>query len=309
LFSNIQRGNEYISQLSEFIRRNYNICSVAPTPAKRGFYGETWKLEAAENNNYFLKIVYPAAHKSVYECSFPIIQHLCNHGIDFISRIVKTKDGELFSRFDSAVLGVFDWIDGENMETDATKIPEYQMLAKVYTVPYCGVPISREDFSSKHADKFFKQWNALERGQLRSLLNRNRTKLEYRAARLKIFAELCRSDTTGFVITHGDAGGNFLANGDKYFIVDWDKPILAPPERDAWVMCGKDWVRDAFQEALCQNGIKYTLRPERLAYYCYDFFFFYLTAFLDASAQADTVEEYLNGWIKWSFEYADKINI
>jgi len=58
-----------------------------------------------------------------------------------------------------------------------------------------------------------------------------------------------------------------------------------------------------------KNGIIYTLRPERLAYYCYDFFFFYLTAFLDAFAQANIVEEYLDGWIKWSFEYADKIEV
>ena len=98
-----------------------------------------------------------------------------------------------------------------------------------------------------------------------------------------------------------------MVSGDKYFIVDWDNPILAPPERDAWVMCGKDWARDAFHDALRQNDIAYTLRPERLAYYCYDFFFFYLNAYLDASTQADTVEEYINGWIEESFKYADII--
>jgi len=147
----------------------------------------------------------------------------------------------------------------------------------------------------------------LEDKQLLLLLEKNRAKLEHRAERLKKFSEFCRVDNTGFVITHGDAGGNFMVSGDKYFIVDWDNPILAPPERDAWVMCGKDWARDAFHDALRQNDIAYTLRPERLAYYCYDFFFFYLTAFLDVSAQADTVEEYIDGWIEWSFEYADKI--
>ena len=306
MFSDVIRNDKYISCLCDFIRKEYKINPVALTPAKRGFYGETWRLDAV-NTSYFLKLVYPDLHKTVYERSFPIIQHICDHGIDFISRIVKTKDGNLFARFDGAILGIFDWIDGENVETDATKIPEYQMLAKIYTVPTNGISIPREDFSDKIADKFFKQWNELEDRQFLLLFEKNRAKLEHRAKRLKHYAELCRDDTSDFFITHGDAGGNLIVSVDKYFIVDWDNPILAPPERDAWVMCSRDWARDAFHNALRQNGIIYTLRPERLAYYCYRFFLFYLTAYLDASTQADIVEEYIDGWIKWSFEYADKI--
>ena len=294
MYSNINRDDEYICNLSAFIRQAYKIAPISLTPAKRGFYGETWRLDAAENTGYFLKMVYPDLHKPLYERSFPIIQHLCDHGIDFISRIIETKNNKLSTEFDGAVLGVFDWIDGEHIETDATKIPEYQMLAKIYTVSTHGIPIPREDFSGKIADKFFEQWNNLKDKQLLQLFEKNRVKLEHRADRLKKVAKLCKSDTTGFVITHGDAGGNLLVSGDRYFIVDWDNPVLAPPERDAWVMCCRDWARNAFEAALRQNEIEHTLCPERLAYYCYDFFFFYLTAFLDAHSHADTVEEYLN---------------
>ncbi|GHO98608.1 hypothetical protein KSF_086560 [Reticulibacter mediterranei] len=307
MYSNIPRSEEYQHRLLEFIRQEYGISAAVLAPAKRGYYGETWRLDATDSS-YFLKLVYPAAHKAVYERSFSLIQHLCDHGIDFISRIVKTKDDDLSTRFDGAILGVFDWIDGENRETDATKIPEYQMLAKVYAVPSCGVPIRREDFSGKSADTFFEQWNVLDNIQIHSLLEKHRAKLEQRAKRLKYFAELCQGDTADFFITHGDAGGNLIVNGDRYFIVDWDTPILAPPERDAWVMCSRDWARDAFSKALCQNGIRHTLRLERLAYYCYHFFFFYLTAYLDGFTQTDTmreIEEYIDGWIEGSIQYAD----
>jgi Ser/Thr protein kinase RdoA (MazF antagonist) len=307
LYSNIPRSEEYQHRLLEFIRQEYGISAARLTPAKRGYYGETWRLDAT-TSSYFLKLVYPAAHQAIYERSFSIIQYLCDHGIDFISRIVNTKDDDLSTRFDGAILGVFDWIDGENRETDATKIPEYHMLAKVYAVPSGGVPILREDFSGNSADTFFEQWKALDNIQIHSLLEKNRAKLEHRAKRLKYFAELCRGDTADFFITHGDAGGNLMVNGDRYFIVDWDSPILAPPERDAWVMCSRDWARDAFHNALCQNGIRHTLRLERLAYYCYYFFFFYLTAYLDGFTQTDTVreiEEYIDGWIEGSIQYAD----
>lgn len=182
------------------------------------------------------------------------------------------------------------------------------MLAKVYAVPSCGVPIRREDFSGNSADQFFEQWNTLDNLQIRSLLEKNRAKLEHRAKRLKYFAERCQGDTADFVVTHGDAGGNLMVNGNRYFIVDWDNPILAPPERDAWVMCHRDWARDAFHRALGQNGIKYTLRLERLAYYCFHFFFFYLTALIDGFTETDNVREiegYIDGWMEESIRYAD----
>ena len=75
-------------------------------------------------------------------------------------------------------------------------------------------------------------------------------------------------------------------------------------------MCCHDWARDAFHNALSQNDIKYELRMERLAYYCYHFFFYYLAAYLDGFTQSDniqTIEEYIDCWIVKSIEYADKI--
>ena len=101
-----------------------------------------------------------------------------------------------------------------------------------------------------------------------------------------------------------------MRDGNRYFIVDWDYPLLAPPERDAWVMCSRDWAREAFQNALAQNGIAHILRKERLAYYCYYFFFFYLTAYLDGFTRFDTareIEAYIDGWIEASIQYADAV--
>jgi len=326
MYSSIKRDKEYISRLLSFIQQYYGIKAVKLAPARRGFFGETWRLDASDTT-YFLKLVYAVEHKDTYRRSFPVIQHLCDHGIDFISRIVKTKDGRLFTEFDGAILGVYDWIDGRLEESDATKIPEYQMLSKVYTVPTCGVDISCEDFSCNASDRFFEHWSILENEQLLALLEKNRKKIEHRAERLRHFAALSKANMTDFVITHGDAGGNLIVNdsdagdglivggndagggltfnGNRYFIVDWDLPILAPPERDAWVMCSKDWAREAFENALQQNGISHTLLTERLAYYCYYFFFYYLNAFLDASAEAETVKEYFDGWIEDSLRYCD----
>jgi len=309
VYSGVTRSYEYKQRLLDFIKRAYGIKPLEITPAKRGFYGETWRLQTADAD-FFVKLVYPAAHRGIYESSFPVIKHLCDHGIDFISRVVPSINGALSARFDGAALGVFDWINGENMETDDTKIPEYRMLARVYAVPSGGLRIRQEDFSGNSAGKFFRQWEGLHDKQLLSLLEKNRSKLEHRAERLRHFSALCQSDTAGFFITHGDAGGNLMRDGNRYFIVDWDYPLLAPPERDAWVMCSRDWAREAFQNALAQNGIAHILRKERLAYYCYYFFFFYLAAYLDGFTRFDTageIEAYIDGWIEASIQYADAV--
>ena len=308
MFSNVSRLDDYRNRLCEFIRVEYGVESVGIAPAKRGFYAETWRLDS-ENKSYFLKLDY-SPHQSIYESSFSVIEHLCVHGIDFISKVVKTKHGDLSTRFDGAVLGVFDWVDGEHIETNETKIPEYNMLARVYQVPAGNVRISKEDFTSKCVDKFYAQCDAMDDERIKSLLEKRRALFKHRATKLKLFSEKCRGDTSGFVITHGDAGGNLIKDGERYFLVDWDDPILAPPDRDAWVMCNRDWARDAFHGALRQHGITYTLRPERLAYYCYHFFFFYLTAFLESYKLSEIVQEledYIDGWIQDSFRYVDSI--
>ncbi|MCL2426784.1 MAG: aminoglycoside phosphotransferase family protein [Oscillospiraceae bacterium] len=306
MYSAVVRSDEYMLRLRNFVSGEYGINVDSIVATKRGFYGETWKLHTP-NAHYFMKLVYCDEHKSVYEQSFPIIQHLYDHGIDFISQIVKTASGQLSTRFDGAVVGVFDWIDGENIETNETKIPEYQMLAKIYTIPYVSLNIQREDFSSTCSDEFWTQQRSLKNTEVLSLLNKHHDKIKHRSERLILFSKLCHNDNTGFVITHGDAGGNFFVSNSKSYIVDWDGVTLTPPERDAWVMCSHAWAQDAFNSALRENNINYRLRPERLAYYCYRFFFFYLNSFLYAGTEADIIEEYLDGWIENSFLWADGV--
>lgn len=299
------RNESYMQELADFIRKNYNLKVTSLIPAKRGFYGETWCL-VSEEKSYFVKLVYFVEYQPIYQRSFEVIDFLCRNGIDFISSIVRTADGHLWTDFDGAVLGVFNWIDGENVETDETKAPEYRMLAKIYSIPLDGCRIAREDFAGENAAMFFRQWKLIRDQEITSLLEHNRRKLEYRAEKLRYFADLCRKDTRHFYLTHGDAGGNFLVSRDKCFLVDWDGVLLAPPERDAWVMGFREWARNLFCESLLRNGIEYSLRPERLAYYCYDMFFFWLTWLIRCS-KVNEIEDFFRNYGDERIEYADEL--
>ncbi len=315
--SSVQRDADYVGALKTFLEERYSMDVTAITPAKRGFYGETWRADTLDGR-YFVKLDY-SVHKAIYERSFPVVETLNRRGIDFISRIVKTARGELLAHYDGAVLGVFEWIDGENIETDETKIPEYAMLARIYALPGQWHDLPREDFSAASAEDVFARWEMLASmprdaaaAQICAAFEHHRGELEHRARRLALFSERCKGDLSQFFITHGDAGGNLIRNGDQTYLVDWDAPMLAPPERDAWVMCPHGWARKAFANALRQAGVRCTLRPERLLYYCYHMFFFYLGEYLDAYSRegvADDIERYFEGWAVERVRYADTIPI
>jgi len=320
LYNETERSDAYKNRLIDFIRSEYMINPISIKPAKRGYFGETWQLESGEKQ-FFLKLDYTALHGPIYENSFHIIEHLCRHGIDFVSKIIKTADGRLFTHFDSAVLGVFDWIDGENVQNKHTKIQEYEMLAKIYTVPPNNIFIPKETFSTISADLFYAEWKRLKVAardkttkQLLTLFDQNELKIKHRAERLELFASRCDTNTSHFYITHGDAGGNLIVDDDKFYIIDWDEPRYAPPERDAWFCLHWNWAMDAFHGALHQNGINYTLRPERLAYYCYHMFFNYMVEYLTTYTTRDckryifaAMTEFFSCWIEDNLIFADTI--
>ncbi len=87
--------------------------------AKRGFYGETWDVQT-ENGKCFLKIDYWDHHKKGFQNSLPVIQYMTHSGILFIPKIVKTKEGCLYSGFRQGTAVVFEHIPGELSEDYST---------------------------------------------------------------------------------------------------------------------------------------------------------------------------------------------
>ena len=159
--SEIIRGAAYQAQLKDFVGAVYGLRPRSLQPAKRGYYAETWKLEADEGR-YFLKLDFLPHHQERFENSLAVMEALRSQGIDFIGRVIPTRLGALSARFGSAVLGVMDWIDGENVETDATKSKEYALLCRVYTLPQPACAMELLSFSDEMAERFYRLWEALK---------------------------------------------------------------------------------------------------------------------------------------------------
>ena len=310
-------AEQYLADLTCHLEERYRIRPVSITPAKRGYYGETWKVQG-EEGCYFVKLDFLPRHREIFRNSLAAVDYFCRCGIDFAGQVVKTVRGELSSEFRSAVMGVFRWVEGENLETDDTKPMEYRLLCQIYRLTRPGLPIPTMEFSDGAARQFYRGWRRMEENPngegeraFLAMLDGQRAKIDSCARKLSRYANACRMDTGGFVITHGDAGGNFFVGDSKTYILDWDEVMYAPPERDAWVMCCRGWARELFEKTLRENGLPYRLRPERLAFLCFHMYFFYLGEFLADIPSRDVLakaEDFMtNGWIEERLEIAETL--
>jgi hypothetical protein len=117
---------------------------------------------------------------------------------------------------------VFDWIDGENVQDERTKLPEYHMLAKVYTVPTDGLQIPDERFEAESATLFFAQWDELKHlphsnstDAILALFDKYQGRFGDILARLRVF---CQSDLSHRYITHGDAAAMSLSTATAFIL-------------------------------------------------------------------------------------------
>ena len=284
-------------------------------PAKRGFFGETWKLET-DTADYFLKIDYWKHHQESYRNSLAVVEYMTDHGISFIPQIVKTRCGGLYCSIRHGIAAVFQYVQGENRENYPLE-RLFGQLAQVYRLDITGVELGSETFGTEILDKFQTLRNAPKLPvEIKEALDAKQSAVFKYSERLKLFSSVCRDRIEDFHITHGDAGGNCILNENDFFIVDWDSVMYAPIERDAWLFMYDNRLSDKVHAVLLQNGIDCKFSPERFCYYCYYSFFYYLTEYIQALLSAaedeqkfriaESLLEYLSHcWIYKRLETAD----
>lgn len=278
---------EYITELLHFMASEYGFEVRDIFPKERGFYGETWEIQG-ENTKYFLKIDYWSHHKESYQKSLPVVQYMTDSGLSFIPKIIRTKDGRLYSRFRQGMAAVFEYAEG-GLSGEYTTAQLYGAPAKVYQLKTDGIELETENFDAGRIDTFQKLQSLPELpAEVKAALAKKEPVICRYMERLKHFSDLCKGNKENFHITHGDAGGNCILNENRIFVVDWDSVMLAPIERDAWIyICEEDEV-ERINSILSENGIDYVLKQNRLCYYCYDFFFYYLNEYLQSIIDAES---------------------
>lgn len=318
---------EDTEKLCAFITEKYGFPVYEIAPAKRGFFGETWRLRCGAED-YFVKLDYWDYHKESYRRSLPVTVYLAERGIHFVPAAVKTKTGALSCEFNNGVLAVFPFIEGENTE-DYPLYRLFERLAAIYRLKIENTDLVRlkleqELFGTEILSGITELTAGLKycgRAGVRAeeLLGEKRELLVRYAGRLKFFAARCGADKSDYCLTHGDAGGNCILRGEEFVLIDWDQPKVAPIERDAWFFMHRPEQTEEIQAALHKAGVSCQLKTDRFCYYCYNSFFYYLSEYLksllyvreDMEKQrfADGIESFFSSWIFDQLKAADLIHL
>lgn len=291
-----KRDNGFALQLQQCIDAHYPALNarIHPSP-KNGFYGEIWELHS-QQERFIVKLDTSSRHQRVYDRNLPVLPYLWDQGVRHIPRIVPTCEGALRVYFAEGVLVVFSYVPGEHLQVGQHEDLLFDGLTRVYRVPPPDF-LAREHFSPQAERDVSIYLTTLTTfphqaaSDIARVMRDNLPLISQAATRLQYFAARCMGDDSGFLLTHGDPKGNGLLHEGQVSLIDWDDPLYAPPERDAWHYLTSAGAVDSFNEALSHNGIHYTLRQERLAYYGYAMFFQYLreglACFFDMFSQID----------------------
>lgn len=286
---------------------HYGMESIQSRDGLRGFYGEIWEARRGDAR-YIVKLDRSPKHQMVLHRNLPILPHLWKHGVRCLAQVVETKEGRLSLTFADGVLVVFTHLPGTLVGEEGHALM-FDAMARIYDVPPPAF-LWHETFTNRierEVALYITSLSTFPHEAARSLSAFLRTKIPLisrYAARLQYFSARCEKERDGFVITHGDPRRNTLVEGEHAGVIDWDDPLYAPPERDAWLFLDRREDLRLFEEALARHGMEYHFRVERLAFYCYYMFFQYLreslSCFFDMQGEIDpwVVEQTVRAYFK-----------
>ncbi len=241
------------SEIIACLKADYGLRSkdLAFLPLGQDLSTAVYRVVADDGTPYFCRLKRGAFN----EISVELPKFLSEQGITQVIPPLVTKTGRLWAKLDEFTLILYPFVEGKNgydvalserqwaefgaalKRIHTTEIPP-ALSQKIHTENYategvetCRFIIKRLDQES-FSDPIAIQFTALFNSQRRTILDQME-----RAERL---ARCCAARKQEFVLCHSDIhpGNVYIDTQGALYIVDWDRPILAPKERDLMFIGG-----------------------------------------------------------------------
>jgi hypothetical protein len=187
-------------------------------------------------------------------------------GAAFVVAPVRTGDGEPLVRAnDSFGVAVYPFLDGQSYDWGEFSSAEHRLavlrlVAAVHTAPaVASRQALADDFAVPHRDALEAALDpasdVADAGPyaLRTslLVRQNAAPIRQVLARYDGLVSRARSRPGRAVLTHGEPhAGNTMLTAGGWVLIDWDTALVAPPERDLWLIDpGDGTILDAYAEA------------------------------------------------------------
>jgi hypothetical protein len=201
-------------------------------------------------------------------------------GALFVVAPVRTADGDVVRRIgetpdpaarpatpgpETCAIAVYPYVDGCSRQfgdtwSEAGRREVLTLIAAVHAAPaHASRSAGADDFLlpggdalSRALDDLATRWDSGPYGeQARQLLAAHAAELSRLLERRDQLAAQARRRPDRMVPTHGEPHpGNFIQAGARWMLVDWDTVLIAPPERDLWLLDpGDGSIADGYHQA------------------------------------------------------------
>jgi spectinomycin phosphotransferase/16S rRNA (guanine(1405)-N(7))-methyltransferase len=208
-------------------------------------------------------------------------------GLDFVVAPIPTVMGDVVRRVtDRYALAIYPYLDGRTRpwgqyESAADRRAILALVVALHGATSRVSTVTRtDDYGIGLRDELERAlgdlgstWDAGPYASAaRDLLGRHARRVERLLARHDRLAAQARGRPERLVITHGEPHpGNAVQTGAGWALVDWDTALLAPPERDVWILAeGDESVVDAYQAATGRAVLADMLEFYRLTWHLAD---------------------------------------
>ncbi len=239
-----------------------------------------------QNNVYFLKL-----RKTFSEASIKVPQYLSERGIGGIVSPIKTRDGRLWSKYESCIAVLYPYVDGKNAVESKISPAQWgkigAIIQQMHTLPISsdiknGVP--KETFTQQFRREVTKYLKSIEHKafnngiekEMGHLLSAQQHEITNMINKAENLASQLKKEPIELVLCHADLHGwNILVEKRKnLYVIDWDTVQLAPKEKDLMFIGAGIWNSGDTcdeEEALFYKGYGPTVINNRaLAYYRYE---------------------------------------
>jgi len=291
------------ARIAALLRETYGLAPRTIAPARRGFVAETFVARLDGGADVFVKwwpASADAARSAAVRDGLAVAERLAALGVT-VAAPRRNRGGDLLSALDDRLIAVFPFIEGEpgrvlhqRMGAAAFNFDFQALVALVAEVhlstPRLGVTVPPETFALPFAADFERAFAAASssptgdsHAELQTLIAPARGQIEADWADLRRMAEACRAARRPLVLTHGDlTGDNLIVGADgRLHAIDWDYPLLAPVERDAWFFTCDPKAEAAFLAAYRGARPDYRLDPLMRRFYLFSRFFEDILGYID----------------------------
>jgi Phosphotransferase enzyme family len=206
---------------------------------------------------------------------------LREHGRAFAVAPVIGADGRYLARFDDRyAVALYPYLDGKRFSWGEFSTTEHRratldMVLGVHTAPASVRDgVASDDFGVSRRDELESTMDGSGEGvtggpyarAMVDLVRERAASIRRHLARYRDLVEQARVRPERTVLTHGEPhAANTMLTADGWVLIDWDTTLVAPPERDLWMLDpGDGSILAAYAEATGQAPLATMVELYRL---------------------------------------------